>query len=76
MISRSIKSIIRLGKDGVGVDIDIREKHDGKIDLDRKDEIAGNEIGNNKGVKVKNHQKTSKSKKLLGYSDFFTSKTR
>lgn len=68
-ISRSIESKIRLGKGEIRIGDDGREEHSGRVELNSKknevnankfddDEIENNEVG-------KNHQKTSKFKKLF-----------
>ena len=66
---------------------DSKKEHKNKVKLDGKDEVGSsevddNEIGDNDVTERKNHQKTSKSKKLFKYKktirslDFFTPRVR
>ena len=55
-------------KGRVGVDGNMTEKHNNRVELDSKDKIGSNkvngtEVGDNKITKKKNHQKIFKSKK-------------
>ena len=64
----STKSV-KYKKGRIGVGGDSREKHDDRIELDGRNKVGGdkiddNEVGNNKMIEKKNHQKIFKSKKL------------
>ena len=61
---------------------DDKDKYDSRVELDSEDKVDdnkvnGNEIGGNEIIEGKNYQKVfmskiiSKSKKIVGFSDFF-----
>lgn len=76
-ISKSTKSTTRPKKRRVKVGSNGRKEHNGKIELNSKNKVCdnkvdGTKIEDNEIVKEKNYQKTSKCKKMIEFSDFFT----
>ena len=76
----NIKSTIRPGKNKVGIDDNGRNEYDSKDKFDGNKvdsaEVDGSEVEDNKITKKKNHQKMSKSKKIIRSLNFFTPKPR
>ena len=69
-ILKNIESTIRLGKGRVGISGNCRENYGKSAKLDNRNEISGSKVDgvkveDDKGVKVKNHQKMFKSQKRL-----------
>ena len=68
-------------KSRIGIDCNNRHENNKRTKLDSRDEISNNKvnsnkIGEDKIIEEKNHQKTSKFKKTVRFSDFFTPKAR
>ena len=64
-------------KSGVGIGAKNRNEYNSRVEYNGRDEFGGNEIDgskfkDNKVAKKKNHQKISKSKKIVRSSDFLT----
>ena len=77
---RSTKSTIWPKKGGVGIGVNCKAEQDSRCKIGGNEvgggKVDSGEIGDNKVAKEKNHQKMSKSKKTIRFSDFFTLKVR
>lgn len=81
MLKTSSIESIKLWKGRVKVDSDSKNKHDKRAELNGRGKIAdnevnGNEIKDNEVKEEKNYWKTSKSKKTVRFTDFFTFEVR
>lgn len=59
-------------KNRIGIGRDSKNKYNGRIEFDGRNQVGGGEVDDDKIVKKKNYQKMSKFKNLIRSLDFFT----